>query len=504
MHSRGSRGQRLIAVDRESEVTLVRPLQWGRVSGEPIGVNGLRRKRVERRRRESFVMRTWVVGGFLFFLSNLAHAATTTVCVDVELKTWAKKDAPVREEGEASSSEATAARLESTLSTPYRRQRWVQAASNEGQAAPSDWRSTVLDEESPPEATDAVPPGSDPEAQPTGPAEEPAKARQSEGESTQISVTGGVESRKNLDSSSEPDPHEIDPAAFLRRMLQYEVTHEVGYAAVPDGCAERMMVELYPLKKGWTVFARFSQYDREEKVDEVELVEFVPLSKRLVTSLLRDVPISDTITRETVLEADSETRLRSIRGIGHFALGMGTAVRMGRLPTEQGADQPVRDDPRVLTPLSMHIGYRGKLRAWGLDAFVRGSVGIDETATRSNQLGGHVDYSGSLLSGLHFLRYFDASGVTSLYYGGGASFELAFFEGIRALENRGSDSRDVLTGGGLNLDLLVGYEFMRTSATHFFTQVELTLPAYVFNTETNDVKLQTYLPGALAQIGIIL
>ena len=55
---------------------------------------------------------------------------------------------------------------------------------------------------------------------------------------------------------------------------EYEVTHEPGFAAVDDRCEQRMTVELYPLESGWTVFARYSGTEREEKIDHAELDEF--------------------------------------------------------------------------------------------------------------------------------------------------------------------------------------------------------------------------------------
>src|SRR6185369_2787109 len=84
-----------------------------------------------------------------------------------------------------------------------------------------------------------------------------------------------------------PNPHEIDPTAYLRRMLEYQITHEPGFAAVTDVCPQRLTVELYQLESGWTVFARYSGTEREEKVDHAEIDEFGELSERLVTSLLR-------------------------------------------------------------------------------------------------------------------------------------------------------------------------------------------------------------------------
>src|SRR5688572_3621113 len=68
--------------------------------------------------------------------------------------------------------------------------------------------------------------------------------------------------------------HELDPAAYLERLIEYEVTHAEGFVATRQICAQRMVVELYPLSSGWTVFARYTGTGREEKVDHVELDEF--------------------------------------------------------------------------------------------------------------------------------------------------------------------------------------------------------------------------------------
>jgi hypothetical protein len=101
------------------------------------------------------------------------------------------------------------------------------------------------------------------------------------------------------------------------------------------------------------------------------------------------------------------------------------------------------------------------------------------------------------------MRYVNPAGINSLYFGGGASFELAIFQAIRPMDERSSGSRDSLYGGGLNFDLLLGYEFMRTSSVHFLAQAELSAPTYLVDTERGNTKVKTYLPGGLAQIGVI-
>ena len=302
----------------------------------------------------------------------------------------------------------------------------------------------------------------------------------------------------------QPNPHEIDPTLHLRRMLEYEVTHEPGFVAVEDKCEQRITIELYQLESGWTVFARYSGTEREEKVDHAELDEFAELAQRVVYALLRNKPITHTITRENVLRADSEQNLRTINGTGHLLFGMGTAMRVGNLQTAQSQTAPTANEIRILTPVSIQIGYRRKLRAWGLDAFGRLNLGTENTGVNNNDLGGHVDYSKSFLTGLHFLHYTDAPGINSFYFGGGAAFEIAQFEVIRPVANRfGGDTRDSLVGGGLNIDLLAGYEFLRASSVHFYGQLEVNAPAYVMNTESDSGGINTWMPGLTAQIGVI-
>ncbi|MCA9545102.1 MAG: hypothetical protein KC613_11950 [Myxococcales bacterium] len=297
------------------------------------------------------------------------------------------------------------------------------------------------------------------------------------------------------------DPFAIDPARYLERLVRYEVTHEVGFEAVDAGCAQRIRIELYPLRMGWTVFARYTGHAREEKVDEVLLDEFSPLAQRLVRALLWDRAITQVINRENVLRADSQTDLRRIRGEGHFTLGLGTQVRAGQLATLDGGQ--VSDDWRILTPLSVQIGYRGKYKAWGLDVFARGALGTNKEAPRRNPAGGHVDFEYAGAAGLHFLRYLDAVGMTSWYLGGGAMFEVSGFSVIKPEGDRGNGDVDEFYTGGLNLDFVVGYEFMRTSRVHFYLQGELHVPTFQLDTEVDAGGVDTYLPGGLLQVGMV-
>ena len=301
-----------------------------------------------------------------------------------------------------------------------------------------------------------------------------------------------------------PPTFEVQPDLYLKRLMEHYVTHEPGFEAVDSQCSQTLTVELYPIQIGWTVFARYSGHAREEKVDRVQIDEFDPLAERLARALLHNHTVSETLTRTTVLRADSESRTRRIRGSTHLLLGLGTALRYGRLPTAPNNSDPVETKNRLQAPLSFTLGTRNKFRAWALDVFARMNLGTTERASRRNLAGGHADYQAGGMLGLHFVRYHDPDGVNSLYYGGGAAFELSRYTLISPQEEDGQQaSPQGLWGGGLNLDAMLGYEFMRATSLHFFVEGSASMPTYVYHAENDNGSIRAYLPTGLVQVGLL-
>lgn len=302
----------------------------------------------------------------------------------------------------------------------------------------------------------------------------------------------------------EADWFTVDPNLYLRRLIEYHVTHEPGFESVREGCKQTIDVELYPVRHGWTVFARYSGNAREEKIDVVRLDEFATFAERATAALLRDRSIGETLTRTTVLRADSEARVRQIETRPHLLLGMGSDVRVGVLPTAPNSTDPAKDQLRVETPVSFTIGARNKFRAWALDATARLGVGLVQLASRHNLGGGHTDYAVGLGFGLGFLSYADPDAVNTLYYGGGGSFEVSRYQTLGARDKDGNlPLPSGLWGGGLDVDAILGYEFMRTSTLHFFVQGTLSAPAYVFESENEQSRIHAYVPSMNAQIGLL-
>lgn len=296
------------------------------------------------------------------------------------------------------------------------------------------------------------------------------------------------------------------PGVYLKRLMEHFVTHEDGFVAASEGCQQHIVVELYPLHVGWTAFARYSGTGREERVQQLLPTELSQFAERSVLALLHDLPIGETVDRDNVLWADSLKSTQRISGRGHFSLGLGTRVRGGLFDTVNEPDAgpsaaTVSPKLRIVTPMTLSLGYRGQFDQYGVEALGELDLGTSMTAARKNPTGGHIDYGGSTALVLHVLRYANPKGLSSLYYGGGATFALHWFRAVRANEANYSDPRSTLWGGGLDVDALLGYEFMRASAVSFFLQGELTIPAYLVKSENNDGSIDTWFPGANLRLG---
>lgn len=301
-------------------------------------------------------------------------------------------------------------------------------------------------------------------------------------------------------------PYPYPPDAYLKRLVEHFVTHEDGYEAVAQGCAERIQIELYPLQRGWTAFARYSRRAQEEKVDVVQYEELPRFAERVVRALLFGKDIATTADLRTILGADSIRRYRTIKGMHFFTFAIGTAIRVGMLPTYQRDTSEVKADLRDMEPLAIALGYRGRFNAWGLDIAARGGVGLQRLSLRADAQGNHerhVDLGGLFDVTLHFLRYHRPHGMISFYYGGGAMFDLTVLESILPAGSR--EDRERIVGGGLNIDGVLGFEFMRASGAQFFIQLCLSLPTWVFNSQSrHSDRIRTYMPEASVAVGLML
>ena len=104
---------------------------------------------------------------------------------------------------------------------------------------------------------------------------------------------------------------------------------------------------------------------------------------------------------------------------------------------------------------------------------------------------------------LHFLHYFDPRGLMSFYLAGGTSFELLGFQAVRAKAKRDQGDRSLLLGGGLDVDAVIGWEFMRASGVQFFLQADLQAPTYVLSNENDDGGVKGWFPSTAIKLGML-
>lgn len=309
---------------------------------------------------------------------------------------------------------------------------------------------------------------------------------------------------EHLDASGPFLPIGQTPVVYLERLMEHFVTHQQGYETVDKDCTESIRVELYPLAEGWTVFARYSGNGREERVDQLFPWELSQFAERSVVALLQDVPISATINRDNVLLADSKKSSQRVKGTNHFEVGLGTQIRGGNFNSaDNNAEDGTSDSVRVFSPMTLSAGYRGKFENWAIEALGQLAIGTSKTAASRNPEGGHIDFGGDVGIALHFLRYLNPRGISSFYLGAGANFELMWFSAIMAQSQRSADTRTTLLGGGLDVDLLCGWEFMRASTVQFYLQMEANLPAYVIQNEDTHGSIHTWFPGMSFKLGVI-
>ncbi|MBN2344224.1 MAG: hypothetical protein JXX29_02600 [Deltaproteobacteria bacterium] len=313
-----------------------------------------------------------------------------------------------------------------------------------------------------------------------------------------------VDSETILDPEIDNLPYGQTALVYLKRLFEHFVTHEPGYASTENQCDQTITVELYPLKRGWTAFARYSGTNREERVDQLYATELSQFAERAVLALLNDVPISTTIKRDNVLTADSKRDVQQVRGSNHFTVNIGTRMvlaKVNQVQTSGDNEGGVDREYQLYHPMKFGLGYRGRFESWGLEVQAGLGIGVGKKAASSNPEGGHIDYGGDTGLAIHFLHYKDPRGLMSFYLGGGAGFDFMWFS---AINPEGSwDTRSYLYAGGLSGDGVFGWEFLRAASVQFFIQGELNLPLYVARTEHNVGSINTWMPGISFKLGVV-
>jgi hypothetical protein len=170
-------------------------------------------------------------------------------------------------------------------------------------------------------------------------------------------------------------------------MIEYEVTHEVDlWLSNTAASSARRRARA---SRRLTVFARYSGNQRGK--GRPRFCRRADGAGMPGAGALRDVSVSETITRKNVFRADTERSLRKIacKGICSRARH-GAALR--RAAERERPERRRAEDLPLLHARDGALGYRGKLQEWVSRASAPTSVSPSEP--NANESGGHVDYVG--------------------------------------------------------------------------------------------------------------
>jgi hypothetical protein len=228
-------------------------------------------------------------------------------------------------------------------------------------------------------------------------------------------------------------------AARLLVARQFEVE---GWRVVPDGCTDTYTVAHIQLGRRITVTLSGPAGRREG--DALGLEDLPALYSQMVRSMVTGLPMTgmNVIDRTNVTaQQAAPPRRTASEAFSYARLGYST------------------DGPAV------GFGHRFEAGAIAVDvSFLsfQGTTGFDAYgSTRRTMAWTWVRLAG--------LRFRDRDANKSAYYGGGLSW------GFRSSWEPPSLSRD---GGGLQGDLIAGYEIGRASTIRAFVQTDVTLPFY--------------------------
>ena len=237
---------------------------------------------------------------------------------------------------------------------------------------------------------------------------------------------------------------------------------EEGEETMAPPCTDRY--RLYHVKFGnaYTVVVSGSLGTRKLRVGNLE--DIPSAYSQIVRSLLSGEDIdtaSNAITRDNVTQRQEKPRRVKADSLYYFRLGPGYTA---------GADPFV-----VATALG--FGYRYELDSMGVDASLSLSfdTGADEESAQDRDSGATLS---SQLMGLFFL---DPKANSTSYLGAGIGYGGATFY----REDR------PYSGGGLQAQLALGYEFLRASTIRLFVELGATLPFWTATPENSDESIYT-------------
>ena len=295
-------------------------------------------------------------------------------------------------------------------------------------------------------------------------------------------------------SSSDSISQDKEVLRVFRRYLEYSISHEKGFEHSQTQCTQKVVVELYHTSGAWSAFARYSGTSREEMVDRLYPTEIKSFSERIIPALFHNKSLKSTLNRNNVIGADSYKKNKKVKGESNMSVAIGASPRVGRFQTKSG--NSLKSEPIFYTATVIELGSKYRYEDWTVAAVMGGSFNPNLNSLLTEDKTGEVRFSHELGLGLHFMYSPNITGLKGIYTGGGGTFNMQTFKAF------GKYSDQNLYAGGMNLDILLGYEMFRVSKLGVFIQSEINLPTYIAQGRKTSGHVNTWTPGATLLAGV--
>lgn len=284
---------------------------------------------------------------------------------------------------------------------------------------------------------------------------------------------------------------QADVISFFQRYMKYTISHEEGFIATDVQCDEVLSVELYPIAEGWSVFARYTGTSTEESIDKLRYDEVKSYSERVVQSLLYKKDFSSTINRYNVLSSDSHKKLRKIKGESQAFFAMGMSPRLAKIGKDSESRNWVASNPFIA-----RMGNKYSYDRWSVQVHGHLGINLNKNSILAANKQGEVKFAGEGGLGVQFLYTPAAKKLTGIYYGAGGTMKVQSFTAFGEYHDQS------LYGGGLDVDLVTGYEFFRASGREVFVQLEANLPTYVIQARKGNGYVDSWTPASTLIVGL--
>lgn len=278
---------------------------------------------------------------------------------------------------------------------------------------------------------------------------------------------------------------------FFKRYMEYTISHETGYISVKQNCDEVLTIELYAIPEGWSVFARYTGTAQEESVDKLKLDEIQSFSERIVQALFYKKEFQNTIDRYNVISSDSHKQLKKMKGERQAFFAVGVSPRV----LKAGKDYNNRSI-QFSNPFVVRLGSKYSYAHWTMQLHGHAGFNPNKSSLLATNTEGEARFAGEGGLGVQFLYTPQIKSLTGSYLGTGGTMKLQSYTVY------GQTQDQSLFGGGLDLDLISGWEFFRGTQREAFIQLELNLPTYLVQSRKANGFIDSWAPSMTALLGM--